>query len=310
MIFHLPKLREYVRSCYNQQSEAGHLSPSDLDFAINEAFMSRCIDLMRADEGYFQDSFLIDLVADQEGYSLPKNFEAGQKEFVKAIRVERKIGNSWIPLPFRRRYTDSVSATGLSSGDGYLPSYDFRGRKIILEPPPGFAESGTTRVIYAYEPPRLRSALCGAGASTTAAESQIKLDADADPRDDYYNGARVMVVSGTCDAVGQVRTITDYNGYTKIATLDAVWTMRTSLANTNPKASDTYSILIHDDFPSLFHELLALDACMSGYLRERASSLTMSDFSKMRLTQLAEKFMSLSENRTNQPKFTRPWELD
>lgn len=311
MIFHLPKLREYVRSCYNQASETGHLNTVDLDFAINEAFMSRVADLMNLHEGYFEETYNFALVANQENYDLPSNFSANQKSFVRVAILERKISNQWVPCEFRRRYTESNQVDGLATSDGYLPSYKFRGRQLILEPPPASAETSEfTRLTYAYMPPRLRSAACAAGASTTAAEALLRMDAAADPRDDYYNGVRVHIVSGTADAVGQTRKIIDYDGNTKIATLDSAWTQRTTLANTNPKSGDVYSILVHDDFPEIFHELLALDACMSGYLRERAATLTISDFAKMRQLQLAKKFQDLLENRTDQPKFTRPWHVE
>lgn len=310
MIFHLPKLREHVRSSYNQQSTVGHLSVIDLDFALNEAYMSRVLDLIIANEGYFEDEFAITLVADEPDYALPTSFEANQKDFVKANRVERLVSSVWMPLEFKRRYTTGVNSYGTSQGDGYLPSYNFKGRSLVFDPPPSAAEAGTTRLIYAFQPPRLHSDTCATGASTTGAEAQIRMSSTADPRNDYYNGVRVHVVSGTCDAVGQTRVITDYDGSTKIATLDSAWTTTTTVANTNPKVNDTYSILIHDDFPEVFHELVALDACMSGYLRERAASATMSDFSKHRQSQLASKFMSVIENRSDQPKFTGTWDLE
>lgn len=311
MLFHLPQLRSYVLSCYNQASETGHLKPVDLDFAINEAFMSRVVDLMNLHEGYFEETYNFALVSGQEGYNLPSNFTAGQKQAIRVAILERKISNAWVPCEFRRRYTEANPTDGAGVADAYVPSYKFRGRQIILEPTPVSDEdAANTRLTYVYMPPRLRSTNCAAGASTTGAEAQVRLDDGADPRDDYYVGARVHIVSGTCDAVGQTRTITDYDGNTKIATLDSAWTIRTVVANTNPKAVDIFSILIHDDFPEIFHELIALDACMSGYLRERAASLTISDFAKMRQLQLAKKFADLLENRTDQPKFTRPWHIE
>lgn len=272
--------------------------------------MSRVIDLINAHEGYFEEIFSIDLVANQEAYALPNNYTAGQKEFVKVNRVERNIGSQWFPCAFRRRYQEGVSSTGQYSSDGYFPTYNFRGSDLILEPPPASSESAMTRIIYAYMPPRLRSAVCAAGASTTGVEAQVRLDSGADTRDYYYVGARVTIVSGTCDAVGQTRKITAYDGYTKIATLDSAWTTRTTVANTNPKVADIFSILIHDDFPEIFHEIIALDACMFGFLRERASSLQMSEHAKYRREELSERFKRLIENRTDQPKFTRPWHVE
>ena len=272
--------------------------------------MSRVVDLMNVHEGYFEETYNFALSANIEAYNLPNIF-SGQKHHTRTAILERKIGNSWVPCDFRRRYTEANPVDGLSTADSYLPSYKFRGRQIILEPPPASDEASEfTRLTYAYMPPRIRSAACAAGASTTAAEALLRMDAGSDPRDDYYVGARVHVVSGTCDAVGQTRVITDYDGNTKIATLDSAWTIRTVVSNTNPKTGDIYSVLIHDDFPEIFHELIALDSCMSGYLRERAANLTITDFAKMRQLQLAKKFGELLENRTDQPKFTRPWHIE
>lgn len=307
MIFHVPKLREIVRSAFNQSAEVGHLSTTDIDFALNEAYMSRCIDLVLAHEGYFEEVHNFALVADQDTYDLPKNFNADEKEFIKAVSVERKVGGRWIPLDFRRKYNEAQT-TSHGSGDGYLPTYKFRGRQLVLDPPPASAEdSANTRIIYAAQPARLISGLVASGASTTTPETIIRLGSNADPRDDYYNGARVMVTSGISQCLGETRLITDYDGRTKQATV-AVWVDHDSdPATVNPKENDTYSILISDQFPEIVHELIALDACMSGYLRERTSSMQMSDFATHRRDQLAAKFMSLVENRTDQRKFTQPF---
>ncbi len=66
-----------------------------------------------------------------------------------------------------------------------------------------------------------------AGAATT-----ITLAAGASAVDDFYNGSVVFIDSGT--GLRQARTITDYNGTTKVATV-ATWT-------TNPDNTSVYSI--------------------------------------------------------------------
>lgn len=70
----------------------------------------------------------------------------------------------------------------------------------------------------------LRSGTAQAGGATT-----ITLDAGASAVDDFYNDDSVLTVSGT--GAGQFRVITDYNGTTKVATVDSAWAV-------NP-ASDT-----------------------------------------------------------------------
>ena len=67
-----------------------------------------------------------------------------------------------------------------------------------------------------------------AGASTT-----ITLAAGASAADDFYNSLYIVTTGGT--GSGQTRLITNYVGATKIATVDAAWTV-------TPDATTTYSI--------------------------------------------------------------------
>lgn len=67
-----------------------------------------------------------------------------------------------------------------------------------------------------------------AGAATT-----ITLAATSINTDDYVNGLTITITGGT--GAGQVRTISDYVGSTKVATVSTAWT-------TNPDATSTYMI--------------------------------------------------------------------
>lgn len=60
------------------------------------------------------------------------------------------------------------------------------------------------------------SGFCQGGASST-----VTLPVDASEEDDFYNGMLVYITSGL--GQGQERTITDYNGTTKVATVDSPW---------------------------------------------------------------------------------------
>jgi len=62
------------------------------------------------------------------------------------------------------------------------------------------------------------------GSGTTAV-----LDVGADATDDYYNGMTIFITNG--EGNGQLRTITDYDGTTKTATIDSAWS--TDLNNTS-----------------------------------------------------------------------------
>lgn len=98
--------------------------------------------------------------------------------------------------------------------------------------------SGTAATAASYDP-LLRA--CGlaatattpavTGTATAGAASSITLAAGAS--DDMYNGMPIVTTGGT--GSGQTRIITDYVTSTKVATVDAAWTV-------TPDATTTYSI--------------------------------------------------------------------
>ena len=69
------------------------------------------------------------------------------------------------------------------------------------------------------------------GTAQTGTTNTITLALGADAIDDYYNALTVFITSGT--GANQLRTITDYDGTTKIATVDAVWTVGQEPNNTS-----------------------------------------------------------------------------
>lgn len=73
----------------------------------------------------------------------------------------------------------------------------------------------------------------------------ITLSTSASATDDIYNGQVVMISTST--GTGQVRIITDYNGTTKVATVNADW-------DVNPTSDSVYKIL-----PTDLEDLLKLD---------------------------------------------------
>ena len=67
----------------------------------------------------------------------------------------------------------------------------------------------------------------------TATATTVTLDASASAVDDFYNGSLILITSGT--GINQVRSITDYVGATKVATVTA-WA-------TTPAAVDGFAII-------------------------------------------------------------------
>lgn len=67
----------------------------------------------------------------------------------------------------------------------------------------------------------------------TGGASSITLDSSASGTDDTYNGYPIHILGGT--GFGQVRTISDYNGTTKVATVSSAW-------DTEPDNTSEFSI--------------------------------------------------------------------
>lgn len=76
--------------------------------------------------------------------------------------------------------------------------------------------------------------VCGREAEAqTGAQGSITLDADASGDDDAYNGLTVSIVGGTGE--GQSRTIDDYTGSSKVASVSEDW-------GTNPDNTSVFRI--------------------------------------------------------------------
>ena len=73
------------------------------------------------------------------------------------------------------------------------------------------------------------------GTAQSGATATITLAAGASATNDFYNGLFVQLTGGT--GSGQVRQIIDYDGSSKVATVNAAWA-------TNPNNTSTYSIAV------------------------------------------------------------------
>jgi len=79
----------------------------------------------------------------------------------------------------------------------------------------------------------LESMSLRAGTAQAGGAATITLDTSASATNDYYNGDMLMIVGGV--GAGQTRVITDYDGSTKVATVNASW-------STNPDSTSRYVI--------------------------------------------------------------------
>lgn len=294
MLLHLPEIRDYVRSEFNQSSASGFISNDEIGRWANEALYKYALRLMKTSQGYFETTADLDIVGGTETIAFPSNF-ASQPSTLGLVRVEKVISGARVPLTYRKRYDEASSTTGAGSGDSYLPTYDFRGNSLVLEPTPASSETDAVRIVYKGLPPHIRCATAQAGGA-----SSITLDASADPRDDYYNGAKIYIYSGL--GIGQIRTISDYVGSTKVATVSLAWSI-------NPDSTSIFSTLIHDDFPESFHMLLPMYAAKKAFLKERSLN-EKAHYDASALKELEGEFVRFCEERTEARKFVKPWNIE
>lgn len=84
-------------------------------------------------------------------------------------------------------------------------------------------------------PTPIESMILHNGTAQAGAAGSITLASGASSTDDLYKGLIVKIYGGT--GVGQARTLTAYNGTTKVATVAWNWT-------TNPDSTSTYAIVV------------------------------------------------------------------
>lgn len=104
------------------------------------------------------------------------------------------------------------------------------------------------------------------GTAQAGGNNTITLASGASAVNDFYNGMKVRLDGGTGD--GQIRTITDYVGSTKVATVDSNWSV-------NPDATSTYdvnSIVTVLVFPGEHDEAITLKDCVDIVALDRIST--------------------------------------
>lgn len=295
MLFDLPKIRTRVRSDFSQESSTGFIVDSEIDAWANEGYYKYATLLMLMNQGYFETDSLLDIISGAEKVALPFNFNATQQSLLKMVRVERVFPTVNVPLSYIKRFDQANPTVGTSGSQAFQPNFDFRGGNLILEPTPTFSETGALKIVFPALPPMLQSANAAAGATGT-----ITLDSAADPRDDYYNGSRIIIVSGT--GAGQIRKITDYVGSTKVATVDSSW-------GVTPDTTSVFSTLIHDDFPEIFHNLIPLYSVKMAFMKERSFGSARA-YDATALKEKEKEFNDFCADKTIARQFVQPWHLE
>lgn len=133
----LLELRTQVR--YNLGEPNPGIEPrfqnTSINDNINEAYLQYQLELIENGEGDLATTQSINLVANTDLYPLPSDWV--KTKTLWRVRIEGRY-----PLEKRENRTEPIYTNSYSSASDYKPTYRFRNRNILLEPPPAFAETG------------------------------------------------------------------------------------------------------------------------------------------------------------------------
>lgn len=122
-----------------------------LEQFFNAAYRRRCAQIQLAYEGQFVLHASIDLVANQDIYTWPTDFQRMNK-----LEIVRSDGTTY-PIHRQERHYSANPGAVSSSQDSYYPTYRPVDQGFKLEPTPSFAVTGGLRIEYLGLPPRLKS---------------------------------------------------------------------------------------------------------------------------------------------------------
>jgi hypothetical protein len=170
----------------------------------------------------------------------------------------------------------------LASGTSYPDAQMFYGSSIAFES--GVTGATSLRIKFARIPAAMRYE-----AATAGAASSITFGAGASVVDDIYNGDKLIMLAGT--SAGDIRTVSDYVGSTKVATVSVAWT-------STPDTTSYYSTLLPDPLDK-YTDVVALGAAIDLAARKRDDQLQQM-LSRRYAESLQEMMTSLAQRQTEQ----------
>jgi len=197
-----------------REDTANAWTDAQLVRALQQGYFWQVEKLARSDPTRLYATTTISYVADQETYSLPENFW-GLIAPPLRTDLDPDAPIAAVIYPDYWKYLASTSYQIFLNNEVYV----FQGSKLRILPTPTDA-TRTLALTYARKPPALTSGTAAAGAASTMtlATAANATYGTTDPRDDYYNDADLYISSGT--GVGERAQVTDYDGGTRVATVD------------------------------------------------------------------------------------------
>jgi hypothetical protein len=217
---------------------------------ITDALIVACNDvwnyIVTLHPEHYQTEYDLSTVADQAGYDLPPDFERPLALEDREDVSSTDHGIDWESAAFRSRI--------VSYG------WDIRGSKLHFHDTPGSAVTDKWRLHYVRRIAEPSYGTAAAGSTTSLTLAASPTYGDSVNQDDYYNNSRILIVSG--GGAGEIRTVSDYVGSTRAATIDTGTAITTA---------SVYSIL--PDIPDHAAALVCFMATVDALSAQEAPNL-------------------------------------
>lgn len=152
---------------------------------------------------HYQTEYDLSTVADQAAYDLPPDFER--------------------PLALEDRENVSATGHGLDWGSAAFRSrlasygWDIRGDKLHFHDTPSDTVADKWRLHYVRRIAEPSYGTAAAGSTTAITLASTPTYGSSVNQDDYYNNSRILIITG--GGAGEIRTVSDYVGSTRVATI-------------------------------------------------------------------------------------------
>lgn len=236
-------LKKIISIIRNQSRlPTGGVTDTELADYVNMGQQHIVIKAVSADERYFEEQDTsLGFILNQREYNLPDNLRDVVISLVERTDLDTPSRLREINFQRREEY-DTTSATLDLNFGGY---YYLRGQRIGILPTPSETIANNLQISYVRKVADLSYGTVASGTSTTLKLPTSATAGTTSRVNDYYNGELVSIISGT--GIGQIRTVSDYDGANRLLTLSAAWT-------TTPLSTSQYSFI--SPIPERFHEIL------------------------------------------------------
>lgn len=244
---HSQEILTGIRDFLNEAT-ANYWTDADLYRKMNLAHQTMVDELIDAGQGYFRRSTNITYVANTDAYALPKNLARVEK-------IERVDGSDPIEiLPITLSQEAEYRNTAIHGTSFADEGYQIEAENVRLVPTPTGAITNALRIRYAKAQPLIHSGVPTASANTTITFAVAPLRGTITLITDAYEGWNIYMSD-----TGDRRKITAFNSSTRVATVDAAWSV-------NPLVASVYALI--PEIPERWHDILVLRASVAARIEK------------------------------------------